>query len=87
MYIHLNHGGVCLARNQSCAISNGKGYLVVCHSGSVWITQDNDPRDVILACGESFTLDRAGLALVHAIDAAAIAVKATAANDGPCVAA
>jgi Protein of unknown function (DUF2917) len=81
MDIHLNHGGVCLARNQSFAISNGKGYRVVCHSGSVWITQDNDPRDVILARGESFTLDREGHALVQAFDAATVAVKATAAND------
>ena len=81
MKIHLQHGGVCLARNESFAISNGKGYRVVCHSGTVWITQDNDPRDVILARGESFTLDRPGRALVHAFDAAAIAVKASAAND------
>ena len=87
MNIHLRHGGVCLARNESFAISNGKGYRVVCHSGSVWITQDNDPRDIILARGESFTLDRQGRALVHAFDAAAIAVKTAAANEVQCTAA
>lgn len=80
MNIHLNHGGVCLARNQSFGISNGKGYRVVCHSGSVWITQDHDPRDIILARGESFTLDRDGNALVQAFETAAVAVKEIAAN-------
>ena len=87
MNIQLKHGGVCLARNQSFAINDGRGYRVVCHSGSVWITQDHDPRDIILARGESFTLDRDGSALVQAFDGATVAVKTTAANDAQTAAA
>ena len=32
--------------------------LVVCDQGSLWITHDGDPRDVILYGGESYRADR-----------------------------
>jgi len=38
-------------------------------AGQVWITQDGDPRDVILGPNETFTLDRTGHALVSALEA------------------
>ena len=34
--------------------------------GALWITQSNDPRDIVIKGGESFVLDRPGLALVCA---------------------
>ena len=37
-----------------------------CCAGTVWITQENDPRDIFLAPGDCFTLDRPGVALVRA---------------------
>jgi Protein of unknown function (DUF2917) len=39
---------------------------VSCVVGVVWITQSDDTRDVIVNAGESFVLDRPGLALVAA---------------------
>jgi hypothetical protein len=47
-------------------INDGEGLTVECLEGAVWITQSNDPRDVVLNAGESFVLDRPGLALVCA---------------------
>jgi hypothetical protein len=47
-------------------IQDGEGLSVTCRNGVVWITQSNDARDVVIAAGESFTLDRPGLALVAA---------------------
>ena len=47
-------------------INDGEGFKVECVEGSVWITQSNDPRDIVLNAGQSFVLDRSGLALVCA---------------------
>src|SRR5713226_2578546 len=47
-------------------INDGEGFTVECLEGAVWITQSNDPRDIVLKAGQSFVLDKPGLALVCA---------------------
>lgn len=42
----------------------------MCCAGTIWITQEGDPRDIFLAAGERFTLDRPGLALISAEEGA-----------------
>ena len=51
-----------------------RGLQVTAVSGTVWLTQDKDPRDVILMRGQSFILDRRGRAVVYALKDAAIVV-------------
>lgn len=74
MNIQLNQNGLCLKRNQVVTVRGGIGHSIICDSGIVWVTQDGDPRDVILSVGGSFRLDRAGLALVQAFGPAAISI-------------
>jgi len=57
-------------------VHDGSGLQVSCVSGVLWITQANDASDIVLHGGESFVLDRPGLALVSAISAAHVAVRA-----------
>jgi hypothetical protein len=47
-------------------VSDGEGFTVTCIEGSVWITQSDDGRDVVLIAGQAFVLDQPGLALVCA---------------------
>jgi hypothetical protein len=47
-------------------ITDGEGFTVECLDGVVWITQSSDPRDIVLNAGQSFVLDKPGLALVCA---------------------
>jgi len=61
------------ARAVHC-IEDGKGLEVTAVSGTVWITQAGDIRDVILARGRSFVLDRNGRAVLYALKDAAIVV-------------
>jgi hypothetical protein len=66
-------------------IDRGLGFHVTCREGTVWITQANDPRDIALGAGQSFVLDRKGLALVVAPIGPAVVVvtRATAETRSP----
>jgi hypothetical protein len=46
--------------------------LVRCTDGSVWITHDGDPKDVVLGPGESYSAPRPGSMLVHALRPSAV---------------
>src|SRR5260221_1861290 len=43
-----------------------RGARVECVRGALWITQNEDRRDYFLAANDALTLDRPGLALIHA---------------------
>lgn len=74
MNIELNQEGFCLKPNQVATVRGGLGKTIVCESGSVWVTQDGDPRDVILRAGEWFTLDRKGPALLQAFAPGSVSI-------------
>ena len=54
------------ARSATCTPNAAGGVEVV--SGAIWITQDGDRRDIVLARGEAFDFDRDGDALLSAFD-------------------
>ena len=49
------------------SLGQGGSVEIGCESGIVWITQDNDVRDVVLNAGEHFVSDRPGTVLVYAL--------------------
>jgi hypothetical protein len=57
-------------------IENGKGKRISCARGVTWVTQERDPRDIILVAGHSIVLDQRGLAVVFALKDAVITVGA-----------
>jgi hypothetical protein len=60
-------------------IHNGEGLVVKCLRGVLWITQSNDTDDIVIRAGQSFVLDRPGLALVSApVGPADVVVQAAA---------
>jgi hypothetical protein len=68
MKLDLSDGCIHLGRRRHVKLQDARGTVLGCSRGTLWITQDNDPRDIVLAAGERFVLDRDGLALVQAID-------------------
>jgi Protein of unknown function (DUF2917) len=69
LLVHLNH-------RELLDINDGQGLAVACIAGTVWITQSNDARDIVINAGQTFILDKQGLALVAApIGQATIAVQ------------
>jgi hypothetical protein len=74
MNIELSQEGFCLKRHQVVKVRGGQAHSIVCERGTVWITQDGDPRDVILRAGDTFILDCEGPALVQAFEPGAIRI-------------
>jgi hypothetical protein len=60
-----------LARGNLLRVENARNMRVGVERGTLWITQEDDPSDVVLERGESFQLDRDGLALLLACGGAA----------------
>ncbi|MGH8641383.1 MAG: DUF2917 domain-containing protein [Burkholderiales bacterium] len=64
-----------LGAGQMLRLHDAAGWTVACRSGSVWITQEADSRDVFLYASDNFTLDRDGLALLLARQDSALAIR------------
>jgi hypothetical protein len=65
-----------LPRGGLLRVMDGAGLTVRADSGRLWITQEQDVRDIFLRPGETFDLDRNGLALVYAVDPTEVVLSA-----------
>lgn len=63
-----------LGKGATLALDTPLGQRIACLEGCLWITQDRDPRDVVIAAGQSFTPDRNTRALVYALEASRVAL-------------
>jgi hypothetical protein len=66
--------GIHLRAGQELRLHDVACWKVVCRSGTVWITQEADARDIFLFAGDGFEPDRAGLALVRACRDATLSI-------------
>ena len=71
MRIELKSGAVRLGPNQTLKLVDGAGSTVCAEEGSVWITEENQPRDIVLERGSCYRLRQKGLVLVNALGGAA----------------
>lgn len=71
---------VGLSRHEVRAFAGRPGLRIASQRGRVWITQDGDPRDIVIDAGESHALDRDGPVYVQALDAAWVLMPAMAAS-------
>ena len=62
----LINGTRLLGKGHVRHVHGDRGRRVELVSGSLWITQDGDLRDVVLGPGEAFDFDRRGDALLSA---------------------
>ena len=74
MQIEINRSTLSLAREGLVAIRDGQGTRIVCHAGSLWITQECDVKDSVITTGESFTVRNPGLTLVTALNASELTI-------------
>ena len=67
MRIELSGSKVNLGPNQTLRVVDGAGSTVCAVEGSVWITEENQPRDIVLKPGACYRLRERGLALVNSL--------------------
>lgn len=71
MRLELEAGAVKLAPTQTLRLRDSAGTTVCAAEGAVWITEENDPRDVVLARGKCYRLRNPGVAIVNPLGGAA----------------
>ena len=67
MHLQLESATLQLARGQLVRLEDAAGRVVRNHDGAVWVTEDGQPRDIVLREGESYRLAGDALVLVHAL--------------------
>ena len=65
-----------LARNTLLALEGAQGLEVRVHRGAIWLTQQDDRRDIVIGTGEAFRLDREGRAVIEALQDASVSFRA-----------
>ena len=75
MRIELKSGGaVRLEDGQTLRVVDGAGTTLVCKEGTLWVTEENQPKDVVLEAGACVRLKRAGLTLIQALSPATLSI-------------
>ena len=64
-----------LQRGKFLRMSGSAGSTLTAHTGSVWITEEDSARDIVLRAGQSFTFRRQGLTLVEAFSDADVSLQ------------
>ena len=67
MTLELKRGTVRLGPNQTLKVVDAAGSTVSAIEGSVWITEENQPNDIVLTPGDSYRLRKSGVALVNSL--------------------
>jgi hypothetical protein len=74
MRIELISNAVPLRRGQVLRIVDGAGSTIRAGQGTVWVTEENRPRDVILEAGASYRLRESGVAVIQALSEASLSL-------------
>ena len=63
-----------LARRDVVDLEGAVGVEIRVHRGRVWLTQEDDVRDIVVGPGEAFRLDREGRAVLEVLTDAEISL-------------
>ena len=67
MKLELRKGAVKLGPNQTLKVMDAVGKIVCALEGAVWITEENDAKDIVLQPGGCYQLRHRGVAVVNSL--------------------
>ena len=65
-----------LSAGEIVELDDARGTLLRPTRGMLWVTMENDGRDIVLEAGDAFTVDRNGVTLVEAQGRTTVCVQA-----------
>ena len=72
MKLEIASGSLRLARGQTLKLQDGVGSTICAREGTVWVTEENSRKDVVLEPGNCFRIARPGLTIVQAFADASV---------------
>lgn len=75
MKIEISSGALRLERGQIVKLRDAVGSTIGAREGTVWITEENNRRDIVLEPGACFRIGHPGLTLVHAFADASLTLN------------
>ncbi len=69
-----NSNAVRLDDGQTLRVLDAAGTTVTCREGTLWLTEEGQPRDIVLEAGACVRLKRAGLTLIQALAPASLSI-------------
>jgi len=67
MKLEMKTGAVKLGPNQTLKVLDAAGSTVCALEGAIWITEENDARDIVLQPGGCYQLRHDGVAIVNSL--------------------
>ena len=73
MKLEINAGHLQLSRGQTLKLRDSAGATLCALQGSLWVTEENSRKDVVLENGACYRINQPGLTLVQAFADASVA--------------
>ena len=74
MKLEIASAALRLARGQTLKMQDAVGSMICAREGTVWITEENSRKDVVLTPGACFRVGRPGLTIVQAFADASVSL-------------
>jgi len=74
MKLEIASGALQLGRGQTLKLQDAVGSTICAREGTVWITEENSRKDVVLEPGFCFRVNRPGLTIVQAFADASVSL-------------
>ena len=74
MKLEITAGALQLARGQTLKLKDSVGSTICAREGTVWITEEDSRKDVVLEPGFCFRIGKPGLTLVQAFGDASLSL-------------
>ena len=74
MKLEIAAGALKIARGQTLKLRDSVGSTLCAREGTVWITEENSRKDVVLEPGSCYRLGKPGLTIVQAFADASVSL-------------